>query len=328
MQSTADEPSHLEAILALLQETLAHNGKLWNSILETERVAQRHRHMSKTLFMKGYPVGKILFRGIVAMTKNFVMRDERHRSRPGSGMSQEYVKMISDYANEAVVRITRGHARDAAAEHQDHGEAPSSWIDCRTNKYTGILLFQQHVITWTVDKVVSQPDCLRRAGRPHVQSTFGFYSGRSSLQHNRKQHHRAVQDDAFMRNTLAVVQLFKKFYILDPSSLAWQLEYAARLTPSSMETLPGETPVILWSVSIPDCGWIEVVTIVSFFNNGNSYSDPTLLDQIDHILREWQPGKWVKMGFDEHTAQFSDTLYEYAMREPGVRRICEELVKW
>ena len=131
-----------------------------------------------------------------------------------------------------------------------------------------------------------------------------------------------------MWNTLAVVQLFKRFFILDPSSVAWQLEYATRLTPSSLETLPGETLVILWSVDIPDCRWIEVVMIVIFFYNGNSYSDLTLLNQIDHILREWQPGKWMKMGFDECTAQFSDTLYGYVMREPGVRRICEELAKW
>ena len=71
-----------------------------------------------------------------------------------------------------------------------------------------------------------------------------------------------------------------------------------------------------------------MVTIVSFFNNGNSYSDLTLPDQIDHILREWRKGRWEKLGFDNSTAKFSDTLYEYAMREPRVRQICEELVRW
>jgi hypothetical protein len=109
-------------IMALLTTTLATNDQLLNTILELEKTTHRHRAMTKALFMDTYPAGIPLLRRIGAMTKNFVMWDKGHHSRPGSKISQGYVDAIASYADQSITRVIRGHQQEGAVEDQDTGE--------------------------------------------------------------------------------------------------------------------------------------------------------------------------------------------------------------
>jgi hypothetical protein len=108
--------------MGLLATTLATNDRLLNTVLELEKTTHRHRAMTKALFMDTYPAGINLLRRIGAMTKNFVMWDKSHHSRPGSKISQDYVDMIASYADQTITRVIRGHQQEGAAEDQDIGE--------------------------------------------------------------------------------------------------------------------------------------------------------------------------------------------------------------
>jgi hypothetical protein len=109
-------------VMSLLNTTLAYNEELLTSVLETEMTMNRHRAMPMANFRKRYPVGMLLFRRIVAMAKNFVMRDNRYRSRPGSDISEECMAIIDPYVCQSITRILRGHQQDGAVEDQDTGE--------------------------------------------------------------------------------------------------------------------------------------------------------------------------------------------------------------
>jgi hypothetical protein len=148
------------------------------------------------------------------------------------------------------------------------------------------------------------------------------------VKHNRKKHAIAVHANAFLFNKVLISRIFRRHFILDPASIGWQLELIARLTPSTLETLPGETPVKRWSVDIPEVAWVEVLTSVSILYNGNLYFLLTLLDQVAHVLGEWEPGRWEKNGFSQTTTQINEHLHGFAGTNPAPRLFCNETAQW
>lgn len=148
------------------------------------------------------------------------------------------------------------------------------------------------------------------------------------MKHNKKKHAIAIQRNAFLFNKILVLRILRKHFLLDPASIGWQLELIARLTPSMLETLPGETPVLRWSVAIPEVAWVEVLTAVSILYNGNLYFLLTLLDQVAHVLGEWDSGRFEKMGFSQATTQVNEQLHEFAGKDPTPGLICSESAQW
>jgi hypothetical protein len=158
--------------------------------------------------------------------------------------------------------------------------------------------------------VISQPDFLRRETRAPVQNICGFYGGGSSVTRNKAKYAAAMADNAFVRNTILIERVLRKYFILDPSSIAWQLELIARLTPSTLETLSGETEVVLWSWDVPKTSWVEVLTAVA------------------HIVGEWESGRFVKKGYTQETTQINERLHGIAEKEPAVQSFCQEMARW
>lgn len=52
--------------------------------------------------------------------------------------------------------------------------------------------------------------------------------------------------------------------MLEFFTIGFQMELIARDMPAALETLPGETPIVLWSEKTPTGTWDVVVTVVSY----------------------------------------------------------------
>jgi hypothetical protein len=57
-----------------------------------------------------------LYRRITAMTHHLLLQDKAFRRRPGAKFSPPSLTKITKCANESIIRVTRGQAKDAPSE--------------------------------------------------------------------------------------------------------------------------------------------------------------------------------------------------------------------
>jgi hypothetical protein len=130
---------------------------------------------------------------------------------------------------------------------------------------SGINHYPNQVVSWTTDEVLALPDVARRFGRPLIKDHYRFRSGTNAKSSNQQLYASAVDEHAYMRETSLISRFFRQFFLLHISTIAFQMELIARETPAALETLPGETPIVLWSQMIPSGAWDVVMTVVGYF---------------------------------------------------------------
>jgi hypothetical protein len=114
-----DEKAYIRCLEELLRDALDQNNELVSK-LANNAIAQLM--IPRIIFVRIYPIGKLLLRHIIAMTQHLVLQDTTFQRRPGVRLSVYNTELITKYANEAIIRVTRGHATNGPINEYDHGK--------------------------------------------------------------------------------------------------------------------------------------------------------------------------------------------------------------
>jgi hypothetical protein len=120
-QDTEDNVMYVRRLEGFVRETLEQNNILWSKLVDN--ISATQQTIPRELFVRIYPVGKVLIRRIIAMTQHLVLQDHSFCRRPGVKPSDQMVTTITRYANEAVMRVTRGHAVNGPVDQHEHGKS-------------------------------------------------------------------------------------------------------------------------------------------------------------------------------------------------------------
>jgi hypothetical protein len=121
------------------------------------------------------------------------------------------------------------------------------------------------VVSWAMGDVAGLADKGRQTGRITVRDGYRFRMGGTSITYNKKVYESAVQNHAYTQNSTLISKFFRHFLMSRFDTIAFQMELLSRQIPAALETLPGETEIVLWSVRIPCGAWELVLTIVSCY---------------------------------------------------------------
>jgi hypothetical protein len=138
-------------------------------------------------------------------------------------------------------------------------------MDEKLTNNSGVNHYPSQVVAWVTDEVLELPIVARRFGREAVKSHYNFRSGTNTKTPNLQIYPHAMNEHVFIRETGLIAYLFRQFFLLKPHTIAFQMELIAHETPSALETLPGETPIVLWSQRTPSGTYDVILTVVSYF---------------------------------------------------------------
>jgi hypothetical protein len=125
-------------------------------------------------------------------------------------------------------------------------------------------LYPSQIAAWATGEVLALPDVIRRSGRTFVKDDYRFRSGTNAQTHNKQIYATAMHQHTYMRNSGLISKCFRRLFMLEFFTIGFQMELIARDMPAALETLPGETPIVLWSEKTPTGTWDVVVTVVSY----------------------------------------------------------------
>jgi hypothetical protein len=138
-------------------------------------------------------------------------------------------------------------------------------MDERLTTNSGVNHYPSQVAAWTTDEVLALPDVARRFGRDLVKDHYRFRSGTNAKSLNLQAYTSAMTNHAYVRETAFISKFFRRFFLMKFDTIAVQMELIARDIPAALETLPGETPIVLWSQRSPSGTWDVILTVVGFF---------------------------------------------------------------